>query len=371
VTTQPVLLTGGTGLLGSYLLRDLLSRAVPIAVLARPKGKDSAAARVEQVLAHWDAELGRRLPRPLVLEGDVTSPGLGLDAAARGWAADRRPAVLHGAASLTFVGADRAREPWLSNLTGTANVLAFCRDARLRELHYVSTAYVCGTRPGPVREDDPDYGPAFRNDYERSKSEAEGLVRSADFLDRVTVYRPAIIVGDWRTGYTTTYHGLYPYLHFAWILSRHAPREADGRWHAPVRLNLTGNERRNLVPVDWVSAALTELLLNSRHHGRTYHLTPTEPTTAREIEEAMAAHFNYYGPTFVGPDGLAGGMNELEEAFYAQVEQYAPYWSAEPAFDATNTRAALPGLPCPRVDRACLHRLIDFAIADQWGKRRR
>src|SRR5262249_9435936 len=167
-----------------------------------------------------------RLPRPEeCLEGDITAAGLGLDAAARKWLANRRPQVLHSAASLTFFGKDRTRDPWLSNLTGTANVLELCRETGLRRLHYVSTAYVCGRRRGVIAEADLDCGQDFRNDYEHCKFEAEKLVRSADFLDCLTVYRPAVVIGDAVTGYTSTYHGLYSYLYFAWMLSQYADRE--------------------------------------------------------------------------------------------------------------------------------------------------
>jgi thioester reductase-like protein len=99
----------------------------------------------------------------------------------------------------------------LSNLTGTRNLLQLCRETGVRQFDHVSTAYVCGKRPGPVFERELDCGQTFRNDYERSKCEAEKLVRAAAHLDRVTVYRPAIIVGDSRTGYTTAYHGPYAY----------------------------------------------------------------------------------------------------------------------------------------------------------------
>jgi hypothetical protein len=93
--------------------------------------------------------------------------------------------------------------------------------------------------------------------------------------------------------------------------------------------------------------------------------------TARQIEEAMCSHFGYYGPTFVGPDGLAeGDRNEVEQRFYEYVDRYAPYWAIEPVFDCSNTRTAALHLPCPRIDTSCLHRLIDFAIQDRWGKRR-
>ena len=48
--------------------------------------------------------------------------------------------------------------------------------------------------------------------------------------------------------------------------------------------------------------------------------------------------------------------------------QYEPYQVGEPAFDAANTRTALPDLPCPEIDPAMLRRLIDFAVRDNWGR---
>jgi thioester reductase-like protein len=368
--SKHLLLTGATGLVGQYLVRDFLLEGTPLAVLIRSKGKRSAHERLEQILGHWEEHLGRRLPRPVCLEGDIASPGLGLSHLERRWVTQHVGPVLHNAASLNFTGKDRTKEPWLSNLTGTAHVLDFCRELRLRELHYMSTAYVCGRRPGVIREAELDCGQEFRNDYEHSKMEAEKLVRSADFLDRLTVYRPAIIVGDSRTGFTTTYHAFYSYVYFVWLYVRDAVRDATGRVYAPVRLNITGNEHRNLVPVDWISAAASYLVLHPRHHGNTYHLTPTQAVTAGELEGVLSEYFQAYGPTFVGQEAL-GKLNDLEHQFYTFVNQYQPYWAQEPRFDCSHTLAALPDLPCPRVDAACLTRLIDYAVQDDWGKRRK
>ena len=52
----------------------------------------------------------------------------------------------------------------------------------------------------------------FRNDYEASKFDAEKLLREAEDVDELTVYRPAVICGDLRTGYACNYHGLHFYL---------------------------------------------------------------------------------------------------------------------------------------------------------------
>src|SRR5262245_56890251 len=94
-------LTGATGLLGRYLIRDLILAGVPVAVLVRPTRKANAQHRVENVMCFWDKQLGRSLPRPIVLEGDISDPDLGLDARGMRWVAENCDAMLHNAASLT------------------------------------------------------------------------------------------------------------------------------------------------------------------------------------------------------------------------------------------------------------------------------
>ncbi len=367
-----ILLTGATGLLGRYLLRDLALGGVRLAVLVRGDRRRSAAARIDAIVSGWEKTLGRTLPRPHILDGDLTTPGLGLANDDRRWFERHCRQVVHNGASLTFRGSDRRKDPWLTNLTGTAHVLEACQNAGVRSFHHVSTAYVCGTRTDVVTEDEFNWPAAFRNDYEASKAEAEQLVRAARFPEAVTVYRPAVIVGDSITGMTFTYHGLYVYMQFLWLLSRFSARGSDGRWHLPGRLTLTGTERQNLVPVDWVSAVMTAIILRPESHGRIYHLTPDPPVTAREVEEAMAAYFGYTGVTFAGPDALAAGdMNEEETLFYEYVSQYELYWAAEPRFDSSNTQAAVPDRPCPAIDARLVGRLIDFAIRDGWGRGRK
>ena len=79
-------------------------------------------------MRHWEEILGRPLPQPVVLEGDLSQPLCGLSADARGWVAEHCDELLNNAASLTFRGSDRDAEPWRTNLTGTGNALALARE---------------------------------------------------------------------------------------------------------------------------------------------------------------------------------------------------------------------------------------------------
>src|SRR5579862_8340680 len=84
---QSNLLTGATGLLGQCLLRDLLLVGRPVAVLARGSRHDSAAQRIGAVVAFWSDALGRKLPAPVVLEGELGLDRLSLAGAERRWLA--------------------------------------------------------------------------------------------------------------------------------------------------------------------------------------------------------------------------------------------------------------------------------------------
>jgi len=362
-TMKHVLLTGATGLLGNYLLRDLLQAGQPVAVLVRPTRKMSARQRVEQFLTGWEQTLHQRLPRPVVLEGDISQPDLGLDGHSIRWVAEYCDRIIHNAASLQFHATSSQGEPWASNVGGTTHMLEFCKSTQIRQLFHVSTAYVAGLRSGRVLESEVDVGQAMSNDYERSKLDAEKLIREADFLDNLTVFRPGIIIGDSVTGFTTTYHGFYAALQLVHtILKGWIPNETGLIGGQHVRLNLGGDETKHLVPVDWVSAVMAHVILSPECHGKTYHLVPQHPVTTRLIRDVMEESARFYGPTFIGSGSHPDDLSELEALFYDHIRIYNSYWRMDPEFDRTNVLAAAPHLPCPAVDRNMLVRLARVAI---------
>ncbi len=358
-----VLITGATGLLGRYLLRDLTLADARLAVLVRPSRKATAVHRVENVMCHWDRELGRSLPRPVVLEGEITEPDLGLDARGTRWVAENCGRLLHNAASLTFQSTSPQGEPWRSNIEGTKHVLELCRNAGIRQFHQVSTAYVCGLRQGLILESDVDVGQTLSNDYEKSKLASEKMVRGATFLDQVTVYRPAIIIGDSVTGHTTTFHGFYAPLAAVSAISQAAERDATGMMHESARFPLSGFETKNLVPVDWVSAVMSHVLMNPELHGKTYHLTPKHPVTARLLADIIEETIGLYSVQLEGGGRKLVGLTEYEELFAELIQVYATYWKDDPVFDTTNTRRAAPHLPCPHVNRRMLQMMARQAIS--------
>ncbi|MCA9266142.1 MAG: SDR family oxidoreductase [Planctomycetales bacterium] len=365
---QYLLLTGATGLLGRYLVRDLIQRGHRLAIVIRGQKKATAHQRMEEFMQKWESDLGMPLPRPVCLEADITQPNLALSPADLEWVRNRCDKILHCAASLTFE--QQGEEPQRTNIEGTRQVLGLCREVGIDEMHYISTAYVCGHRDTPVMEDDLDVGQKFRNVYEESKYQAEVLVREHGFKD-LTVYRPVVITGDSVTGYTSTYHGTYLYMKLARLLAQNFEPDENGNRHIPIRWGLTGDERRNITPVDWNSEIICNLYENDDAHGRTFHMAPRIPLTMRE---AIGYATDFYGITGIEFLGFKHNppheLNDLEKWVWANISIYGAYDLVDPEFDSTNLQEFAPEPECPRFDREMAKRLIEFAEEDKWGRRK-
>lgn len=367
------LLTGSTGLLGQYLLRDLLLTGCRVAVLVRPSRRCSARQRVENVLRYWDEWHGFALPRPVVLEGDISQPSCGLTRAALGWLRQHCDTVLHSAASLSFVEEPSTGEPWKSNVDGVANVLELCGQLSSTHLAHVSTAYVCGRTEDEFREDQLYEGQAFSNPYEESKARAELLIRQADCLSGYTIFRPSIITGDSRTGYAATYHGFYTPLRVLQAIMSFA--SADGLFSVDYlkALSLSGEERKNFVPVDWVSDALIKILARQTRRNQTYALVTQSPVTVAELRDAFAESISerltQSGANVSSKTYVAGrvGSEQIEEQFRKQFTLYQSYWRDECRFDAANSDALLKDTPCPRLDHQRVRRLAESALDANFG----
>jgi thioester reductase-like protein len=320
-------------------------------------------------MASWESRRGHLLPRPTVLEGDLHSDSLGLDAQACRWVAAHCDSVLHSAASMSFVADESRGEPRRTNVEGLARLLEFCRRGGIRRFHHVSTAYVCGLREGRVLETEADQGQSLGNVYEESKLAAEKMLRDAACLDVLTVYRPASIVGDSRTGATTNYHGFYLPLQLAYAFSGTVPPEVmDERFSA--LLGLSGREGKNLVPVDWLAAAITHLFTHPEHHGRVYHLTHPHPTPVGLIQQVIPEAIRRYSKKPTATTVNAEELAAYERLFYGQMTVYRSHWRDDPLFDRTHADAALAGFPCPEMDHALLMRLARYAIETNFGQPR-
>ncbi|HEX2286587.1 MAG TPA: SDR family oxidoreductase, partial [Mycobacterium sp.] len=257
--------TGGTGFIGRRVVSQLLARSsdAQVWVLVR---RESLTV-FERLAVNW----GERV-KPLV--GDLTAPELGLsdDALAELGRVDH---VVHCAAIYDITAAEDNQRA--ANVEGTRAVisLAMRLDATL---HHVSSIAVAGTYRGEYSEDDFDVAQDLPTPYHQTKFEAELLVRSTQGL-RYRVYRPAVVVGDSRTGEMDKVDG--PYYFFP-LLAKLAKLPS----FTPMVLPDTG--RTNIVPVDFVVEAVVHIMHADGRDGHTFHLTAPKTIGLRGIYRSVA-----------------------------------------------------------------------------------
>ncbi len=363
-----VLLTGATGHLGSYLLKDLLEHGLSPALVIRGN-KVSAERRFEDLLSEWNLLDSTEIPPPVCLVGDTTKPDFGLNSSDLNWVRFNCSSMIHCAATVQFSGSAN-NETLQSNIASAESAIGVFHRCHMEKMAYVSTAYVCGRRTGTIYEHQLDDSQGFRNEYEQSKFMAERLIRDSIPELQLIVLRPAIIVGDSKTGGTKQYESIYRFAQFTSLLAEAAPKDALGRWAHNIRLTVPKYNPLNLVSVDWVSSASIEIFrhFDFRNGSNTFHLTPSAPTRLCEIEASLQQCFNYYGVEFCEGITRLTDATEAENFFYGYVDSYLNYWREDPIFDRTNTNAYVSQLPEIRVDTELLKRLFLYAISNRFGR---
>jgi len=339
-----VLLTGATGFVGQELLERLLTRGDRhVHALVRADDDEGAAQRLPRHdrLSAWAA--------------DIERDGLGLEPRIAEALAERVSAVIHCAASVSFsLGLEESRRV---NVDGTARVAELAercatRGDGLERFSYVSTAYVAGAHRGHFGESDLDVGQDFRNPYEQSKFEAEALLRERAAGLPLQVLRPSIVVGDSRTGWTSSFNVLYPPLR---AFARGTIPALPARRRSPV----------DVVPVDYVADSV-ERLTRTGPEG-TFHLVAgRNATTVGRLIELASQRFGRKPPPVFPPPLYRRLLHPLllrrRRDALRRMEVYFPYFSMRVRF------ADRRHPPAPPVERY-FDRLLDFAEHAHWGRR--
>ena len=204
-----VLLTGATGYLGSYLLRELLADPErEVSALVRGEDSETARLRLGEVLCHYfgpqEGDALRDDPRLQVLAGDLRRDDLGLSSKVREDLATKTQAVFHCAANVKHFG--HLWEFEADNVAATGRLLRLAGEAASpADFHLVSTLSVCGEPPESgfrlFTEYDPVPARPDENYYLRSKQGAEKLVVEARrVLANACIHRVGNLVFDAEGG---------------------------------------------------------------------------------------------------------------------------------------------------------------------------
>ena len=212
----------------------------------------------------------------ILVEGDITSPDLGLSQDSIERIRQDVTIVWHLAAIYDLAVPKLAA--WTVNVHGTQMVNDFIKTIpNLKRYMYFSTAYVAGTREGILKEDELIRPTAFKNFYEETKFEAELLVEQIKTVVPTTIIRPGIVRGHSKTGETSKFDGPYFFVNMIDRLSSLPVIPFVGRSQSFI----------NVVPIDFIIKSVIYCSENERAAGKTLHLTDPNPHPVEEVYRQM------------------------------------------------------------------------------------
>lgn len=358
-----VLLTGATGFLGGYLLKELVERTeMPIYCLTRSDGTLGVRARLMDNL-HFlfgaDAVEAWPLERIAIVEGDLAKERFGLSEAGYAELAERTGAVFHAAAMLWHFG---KLEQFLKvNVQGTENLarLLLGRNAQDAEPHFDAG----GERAALRQPKEPVHGSDFHeawnapNVYVETKYEAEKRRVPAMLAGHaVRIFRPGFIMGDSKTGrFKKHITSDAQYLHLqGHIFMRTAPPLYD-------------DDYMDLTPVDYAAAAIVHIAFQPDTPPGTYHVCNPQPILKSQIWDIIR-DYGFPVRTVPAERYLEEVLDSDDELFLRGLQSVIVYlgdYEKSPAiFDASETLRRLKGsgISCPPPDPALLRRYLDYCV---------
>jgi thioester reductase-like protein len=195
---RSILLSGGSGFLGPFLLANLLQETeAHIRVLVRARDPERGKERLRQGLqavSRSDAVLRAFEGRVSAIPGDLERPGLGLNDRAWSDLASGVDTILHNGAMVNYLF--NYRRMRAANVQGTNELLRLAFDVRRKTFNYVSTTFIFGwaTKDVLFESDANEAMELLDFGYSQSKWVAEQLVLDARRKGLTTrVFRPALI----------------------------------------------------------------------------------------------------------------------------------------------------------------------------------
>ncbi|MBC8945249.1 MULTISPECIES: amino acid adenylation domain-containing protein [Xenorhabdus] len=346
-----VLLTGATGFLGAFLLRDLLLQTEinKVTCLVRAHNNEAALLKVKENLNQYGLWKEEFLSRLQVIASDIAKPQFALSQQIYENLSTECDVIFHLAAHVNY--SQPYSIHYSSNILGTLNVLRFAVSKKIKPLHYMSTIAVFGpvglfsTVPRIYEDDDiTSYLPGLKYDsgYTQSQWVVEQIIWQA--RDRgipLAVYRPGFIMGDSLTGASNP-NDFISRLVKGCIMINAYP--------------LLVNQRKEFVPINYVSQLLLDISRNNRNLGKAYHLVSPDNKQSVDLKPFFEIlnqcgyhlkdmHYSEWLKKLETDQKLIDNpllplLPMLSEKVYGELTRWEVYENM-PAYDAKNTESAL------------------------------
>jgi thioester reductase-like protein len=275
-----ILLTGGTGFLGPFLLLSLLQRTDNnIHVLVRSQDQDQAERRLRR---EFEQTIGSSTPwnsfdeRIRILCGDLSRPNFGLRNREWHHLLQRIGTVYHNGALVNYLLDYRHMRA--GNVTGTAQVIDFAFTGRRKVLNYVSTTFIFGWATKDVLFETDQNGDMDHLEfgYSQSKWVAEQLVLSAmDQGLEARIFRPALITPalDGRGGHVDITLRLLNFM------IKHG-------------VCVDTQNQVSFMPVDLTANNIVAVAAQPETINKTFHITRDRPETMPQITDIISRKTN-------------------------------------------------------------------------------
>ncbi|MBC1238619.1 thioester reductase domain-containing protein [Nostoc sp. 2RC] len=350
-----IFLTGGTGFLGAFIIRELLQETkADIYCLVRADSLEAGKTKLQnnlQQYAIWQEEYNSRI---IPVVGDLSLPLLGLGLEQFQTLAAKIDTIYHSGALLNYVYPYSALKA--ANVLGTQEVLRLACQIKVKPVHYVSSVAVFESPvyAGKVvkEQDEFNHWEGIYLGYSQTKWVAERLVKIA--RDRglpVTIYRPPLISGDSKTGICNTHD-------FINLMAKGCLQMGS---FPDVEYMM------DMSPVDYVSQAIVYLSRQKESIGRAFHLQHPQPASLKVLVDWIRS-FGYSVemiPYEKWQSELINNVSSVDNPLYTLRPFLLERWSDEqltipdlylqarrPHISCQDTLLALAGssIACPTID---------------------
>ena len=313
-----IFITGATGFLGQYLVRELAPKCESIYFLTRKSN----------FLGFED------LPNVHAVIGDITQLEIVESIEERNLIIEECDFLVH-AAALYNLSAGHS-DCYLHNVLGTQNTLSLAKKMKnLKGFYYISTIAVGDNDSFMLEEDQLPLRKRFNDYYSETKYLAEKIVRETHSLFPIRIIRPGIIIGDSQTGKMDKIDGPY---YFIEAIKKYSSFLKPVRF---IPLSFIPRTKIPFIPVDHC-ARLIALLIDrdlSVPDLKTYHIISNEVPTVKEflndINEAFDLKTQYI-PVFKNP------IHNTVLKMLGIPKQLIPFMFSKLSYDKTRTIEELP-----------------------------
>lgn len=359
---REVLLTGGTGYTGAYLLRELIDRSeARVTVLVRARDTSHAAQRVRETMTRYEVWRDGDERRIEALVGDLARPWFGLGRADYRRLAEQTEMILHNGALSSYSLPYKKLKP--VNVLGTQEVLRLACRHRIKPVHYISSLAVFPGRPGrPVwKETESTDADGVVGGYRQTKWVGDSMMAQAGRRGLpINVYRPGLLTGAQSTGACSTDTFMNAMIKGFIQLGMAFPFETTVE----------------ITPADFFAAAVVHIALQRESHGVVFNVPGARSMAADALIDRLNGHGHRvrmagYREWFQALSEAVerGEGNELARflPLFGEDEPAADlgYVGSAPVYQALNFSAALEktGLVCAPPDQELFDRYLNWFAA--------